>query len=94
MSAIRLYLGRAPPRTTARGPVDAVHIGSPTGPVIVEATGEPFLAGCRWLKANDYTGTAELWDNARQFPRLTGGIAKAASLTVQESETVSPTFRR
>ena len=94
MSATRLCLDKKPPRVGARGPVYVVHLGSPSGPVIVEATTEPFLAGCRWLKANGYTGTAELWDAPRQFPRMTGGIAGAASLTVQESETVSPTFTR
>lgn len=93
MTAARLYL-EGPLRTTARGFLYAVRLGSPAGRIIIEATGEPFLAGCRWLKANGQTGKAELWDSTRPFPRMTGDIERAARLTVKEGDTVSPKFAK
>lgn len=93
MTAARLYM-EGPLRTTARGFLYAVRLGSAAGRVIVEATSEPFLAGCRWLKASGQTGKAELWDTSRPFPRMTGDIERAARLTVTETETVSATLAR
>lgn len=60
--------------------------------IIVEST-EPFLDGCRVLKARGLSGLAEMWDAVRPYPRMTGDIAKAAGLTVEEGDR-PPRFRR
>jgi hypothetical protein len=87
--ATRLYVGK--PRYGGPGPLYHVRVGSPSGPVIVEASTEPLLAGCRALLAMGITGPVELWDSVRSFPRLAGDIATLAALTVNESEA---SFRR
>lgn len=87
--ATRLYVEG--PRVTARGLTYRARIGSPSGPVIVEASSEPLLDGSRALLAKGISGPVELWDEVRPSPRLTGDIVRLASLTVDENR---GTFRR
>ena len=56
------------------------------GSEIVAMTRQPLLDGVRVLQAKGFTGTVELWDDTRPFPRMRSTVEAAAELTVQEEE--------
>ena len=78
--------------TGARGPRSRVHLGSPSGPVLVDASIQPLLDGARALLCRGITGDVELWDNERPFPRMRGKIEELSKWRVKENSSVSPTF--
>ena len=88
--AIRLYI--EPLRIGARGPRSRVHLNSPSGPVLVDASIQPLLDGARALLCRGITGDVELWDNERPFPRMRGKIEELSKWRVKENNRVSPTF--
>jgi len=77
-------------RYSSRGPLYAARF---EGEEILSRSIEPFLDGCRILKARGLSGPVELWDEIRPFPRMRSTIEAAARLTVQEGNG-GPKFRR
>jgi hypothetical protein len=90
--ATRLYIEG--PRVTARGLSYRARIGSAMGPIVVEASTEPLLAGSRALLAMGKGGSVELWDSVRPFPLLRGDIATLARLTVDEARCAFQRWRQ
>lgn len=88
---MRLWL-LLPPRFSSKGPrYDAVL---DDGERVVENSLTPLLDAARVLHARGYTGRLELWDRTRRSPRMAVDITAAAGLTVEETRTTGPRFRR
>lgn len=82
MSAcIRIYISA--PRYGEREPVYTARLGSPTGPIIVESSGEPLLAASRAVLALGHVGRIEMWDAVLPTYRMYGDIEKLAQLTIR-----------
>lgn len=52
------------------------------GEVICESTMTPFLDACRVLLSRGLTGSVEMWDYDRPFPRMRSTVEAAAQLAV------------
>lgn len=70
------------------------RLGGLDGEIIVQHTPTPFFDAARVLLSKRVTGTLEMWDGERSYPRMRGDIAKMAKLTVIETDTVGPTIAR
>ena len=92
LPSTRVYIREL--KISKRGPLYEARLGSPTGPILVESTLEPALAGSRALLARGITGRLEMWDGLRPFPRMIADIESAAALTVREDRGTSATFVR
>lgn len=54
--------------------------------VIVDSSRQPLLDAARYFKARGMTGTLEMWDDRRPYPRMSGDIDKLAGLTIKERD--------
>lgn len=70
-------------RAGHRGPLYRVSFG---GAVLIEGTTQPLLDAARVLHSMGLTGTLEMWDEVRRYPRMRGDIEKLAELTVREGD--------
>ena len=56
------------------------------GEKILTRVVEPLFAACRVLKERELTGTVEMWDRERPFPRMVMRIERGAGLAVDDGE--------
>jgi hypothetical protein len=96
---IRIYLDLppriVPPRKrggykTGEAPLYRARLGHKDGEIIVEGSSTPFLDAARILTARGETGSLEMWDSERTYPRMKGDIAEMAKLTVVENDKGGP----
>lgn len=93
MGALRLYLDK--PALSAKGLRYDVHLGSPSGEIIVRGSFMPLLDSARALAAVGLTsGEIELWDSERPFPRISGEIRRLARLAIAEPTSGKLAFTR
>jgi len=78
-------------RLSERGPL---YEASYEGELLLDASHQPFLDGCRALRAKGLGGPAEMWDEVRPYPRMLGEIEVAARLTVREPSSGGLRFAR
>ena len=70
-------------RMSYRGPL---YEASFEGRLILEASHQPFLDGCRELMRRGIFGPAEMWDEIRPYPRMVGTVEGAAKLTLRDPD--------
>jgi hypothetical protein len=75
-----------------RGQYNRVHY---EGTVLIDATWNPELEGCRMLSTRGIVGRLEVWRCGKSHPdMLVPDITKAAEWTVEESDKRGPHFVR
>ncbi|QIG50549.1 hypothetical protein G5V57_24160 [Nordella sp. HKS 07] len=72
-------------RIGRQGPLYAVYLAAPDGEEIVAATIQPMYDASRVLLERGITGTLEMWDSERPYPRMRGDIAGMANWTIREN---------
>lgn len=62
------------------------------GVLVVEKSRVPLCDAARWCCGSGKDGIVEVWRYGGSYPAMTGKIERYASLTVSETETLSPRF--
>jgi hypothetical protein len=81
-------------RYSSRGQLYLTRVGGPGGDVLVEQTVSPVCPSCRALMARGITGPFETWREGVAYACMRGDIENVAGLTLEESGTKTPRFKR
>jgi hypothetical protein len=82
------------PRYNSRGQLYRARLDGPGGDVLVEQTVSPMCPSCRALMARGITGQFETWREGVPHACMRGDIEAMAGLTLEESSTKTPRFKR